>query len=123
MPDEKPECSFCGRNQQNTRLLIEGSNVIICRECVVKGMEFLTSIKPKHRGVKKTYLASELGRKCSFCTRKLIDVRASTSINDGNKYICDECLMVCFDIILRNIFGERRPSKESLRSLVDGYYH
>jgi ATP-dependent protease Clp ATPase subunit len=35
-------------------------------------------------------------------------------INDSKHYICDECIMVCFDIILRHVFGERLPSDESL---------
>jgi ATP-dependent protease Clp ATPase subunit len=114
-------CSFCGRDRYNTLHLIKKSDVYICRDCIVEGVDLLTKNKPKHPGgssVKKTYLASELGLECAFCSRELTDVRAETSISNSKNHICDECLMICFDIVLRQLFGERRPSRDSFYFLV-----
>jgi ClpX C4-type zinc finger len=118
MPDEKVCCSFCGHDGRQTPQLIKGNDACICRECVVKGIDLLTNNKAKRLSVKKIYLASEIGRKCSLCSRKLADVRAETSINGGKNHVCDECLMVCFDIMLRLIFGKRRPSDDAYTFLL-----
>jgi hypothetical protein len=118
MPGENVECSFCGRDIYNTLHMIKSNGTHICRECVIKGVDLLTSTKPKPLGgssVKKTYRASDIGHECTFCSRKVIDVRAATTITDGKHRICDECLMVCFDVMLRTLFGERKPSSDSLR--------
>jgi ATP-dependent protease Clp ATPase subunit len=121
MPDELLDCSFCGRNQCETLRMIKGIDACICRECIVECVDFLTSSRP-HRpsgsSVRKTYRVSDLELKCAFCSRRVIDVRAVATINDSKKYICDECVMVCFDIMLRGVFGKRRPSDESLYSLI-----
>lgn len=114
-------CSFCGNDPFDTLHMIENGGVYICRDCVVKGVDVLTRREPKRpsgSSVKKTYLASELGLSCAFCDRKLTEVRAETSISHGKNHICDECLMICFDIILRRIFGHRQPSRETFRFLV-----
>jgi ATP-dependent protease Clp ATPase subunit len=121
MPVDKVACSFCGRDQYNTLHLIKNNDVYICRDCIVEGVDLLTKNKPKRSGgssVKKIYLASELGLECAFCSRKLTDVRAATPINNSKNHICDECLMNCFDVILRRLFGERRPSDETYQFLI-----
>ena len=121
MPDELLDCSFCGRNQQDTLQMVKGTDVCICRECVVKSVDILTSSKPKQSSgssVRKTYLATDLALKCSFCERRGIDVRAVTTINNSKPCICDECVMICFDFILRGIFGKRRPSSDTIYFLV-----
>lgn len=122
MPADKVACSFCGRDQYETLHLIENNHVYICRDCIVEGVNLLTRNKQECSGrstVKNTYRVSELDLECPFCMRKLTDVRVATSVNDTKHYICDECIMVCFDIILRKSFGGRRPSDESLYSLVN----
>jgi ATP-dependent protease Clp ATPase subunit len=121
MSADNVACSFCGRDRHNTLHLINKKDVYICRDCIVKGIDRLTKSKPKRSGrssVTKTYLASEIGLECAFCSRRLTSVRAETSINDSKHHICDECLMICFDIVLRQYFGKRRPSEDSLYYLV-----
>ena len=34
MPTIKKKCSFCGRNEQEVRLLITGADGFICDDCV-----------------------------------------------------------------------------------------
>ena len=126
MPDELLDCSFCGRNERDTSHMIEGAGVRICRECLVECVDFLTTSGPKQSSgssVRKTYRVTDLEMKCAFCSRRVIDVRAVAAINDGEPYICDECVMACFDIILRESFGKRKPSDESLYSLVTDYFN
>jgi ATP-dependent protease Clp ATPase subunit len=121
MLEEMLDCSFCGRNQDDTLHMITDRVVQICRECIVQGLDLLTNNKPKCPGgssVKKTYRATDLGLKCSFCKRKAIDVRAIASINDRKDSICDECIMVFFELILRRAFGEKRTSEASLHFLT-----
>ena len=118
MPDDKVVCSFCGRGQGDTLYMVKNNDVYICRECVIRGVDLLTNNKPKPPSIKKTYLATDLTRKCSFCSRRVIDVRAVAPFKDSKDRICDECLMICFDIILRWLFGERRVSNHTLYSLV-----
>ncbi len=38
---------------------------------------------------------------------------------DSNHNICDECVMICFDRILRGIFGKRIISKQTISYFVD----
>src|ERR1044072_9004598 len=109
MSDELVACSFCERDETKTLLMVRKDDVVICRDCVVNCVDALTKSEPKFRrssGGRKRYLAEELGRKCSFCSRKVIDVRAALPPNpDSNHNICDECVMISFDIMLRAIFG------------------
>jgi ATP-dependent protease Clp ATPase subunit len=122
MPVDKIACSFCGRDQYETLHLIENNDVYICRDCIVKSVDLLTRNKTRQPGgssVKNTYLASELELECAFCVRKLPDVRVATSINEAKNYICDECVMICFNIILGKLFGDRRPSNDSLYYLFN----
>lgn len=102
--------------------MVRKDDVIICRDCVVYCVDALTKNEPKFprsSGGRKRYLAQELGRNCSFCSRKVIDVRAASSPNPASKHdICDECVMICFDIMLRWIFGKRIISKDTISYLV-----
>jgi ATP-dependent protease Clp ATPase subunit len=121
MLDKLVDCSFCGRNQLDTLCMIAGTDVYICRECIVESVNFLTSRSPKQSSkssVRRTYFATDLMLRCAFCKRRAIDVRAVATINDSKHYICDECVMVCFDITLREIFGKRRPSDDSIYFLI-----
>lgn len=121
MAVDQVACSFCGRDRYNTLHIITRNDVYVCRDCIVEGVDLLTKSKPKpstRSSVRKTYLASQIGLECAFCSRKLSDVRAATSINDSKNYICDECLIICFDMTLRELFGERRPSGDSIYFLI-----
>lgn len=122
MPDKLVSCSFCQRDHTQTLRMVRKDDVIICRDCVVYCVDALTKNEPKFprsSGGRKRYLAQELGRNCSFCSRKVIDVRAALSPKPDSKHdICDECVMICFDIMLRGIFGKRIISKDTISYLV-----
>jgi hypothetical protein len=122
MSDDNVACSFCGRDRYNAIQIIKGYDGSVCRDCLLEGIRLLTGTEPKrHSGsaAKKTYLASDFVLTCSICRRKITEVRAATSINHSKDRICDECLMICFDIMMRVVFGERKPSHETYTFLIN----
>jgi len=98
---------------------IKGKPLYICRDCVAASLYDLANLDTQPRvrtssSVRKIYYADEIGIKCSFCQRKREDVRAIARYDPRNKHhICDECVLVCFDIVLTKVKGERREHDES----------
>ena len=97
-------CSFCGRDQKESRKLIAGPGVYICGRCVHLATRVLAGDAKASR-TWSTTPRPDLGRQkkrgagdgCSFCGKGPLLVAGMA--DGGAVRICSECLDLCDDII------------------------
>jgi predicted phage gp36 major capsid-like protein len=95
---EQPACSFCGRDQKHTKVLIGGPGAFICNLCIPRadaalGTEGTTSFTS---GRIQAVSAEARAVRCSFCGKCRYQVPgmvAALAIR-----ICTECLDLCHEI-------------------------
>jgi tetratricopeptide (TPR) repeat protein len=89
-PRKSLQCSFCSKKQAQVEMLIAGSGVYICNECIHLCNETLADPE----GIPKP-LQKDLS--CSFCGKKTEMVERL--IAGPGVYICNECLQLCNEIL------------------------
>ena len=107
-------CSFCGRSQKHVKKLIAGPGVYICDSCI-SGVH-AAIVEPGRTAstpIATIQQVSDEGEteQCSFCGKRRYELAAMASAGDAR--ICDECLELCDEILVRN-----RPS-----FTVIGWFH
>jgi hypothetical protein len=98
-PTSTIKCTFCGQSQKAVKKLIAGPGVYICDECVA-----LTTplVEGRADQVSKGdtvlhVLTSPSAVRCSFCSKKLREVRLL--VTAGGVHICGECIDLCEEIL------------------------
>jgi len=95
---EKPVCSFCGRDQKHTKVLIGGPGAFICDRCVPRADAALASEPTTSFTSGRIQAVSEDARavRCSFCAKCRYQVPAMVATMGIR--ICAECLDLCHEI-------------------------
>ncbi len=98
-PTSTIQCTFCGVSQKAVKKLIAGPGVYICDECVA-----LATPLAERRADEVTkgdttlrVVTSPSALRCSFCGKKVREI--SVLVNAGGVHICNECIVLCRDII------------------------
>ena len=96
-------CSFCGKNQKQTRKLIAGPGVYICDECIEKAGQVITTgeVAATALSAIKPLGADAATVKCSFCGKRRHQVSGLAVAAGGA--ICTECLALCNEIITEDL--------------------
>ena len=122
-------CSFCGKRRREVRKLISGPRVFICNECVVRSREIIGPPPPPEatpartgthdRGPAGAALPDDEDvtaekkppddMHCSFCGKPRTDV--AQLVSGPTVYICNECVVLCEDIIAVDL--GRRTRREA----------
>jgi hypothetical protein len=95
---ERPDCSFCGREQKRTKILIGGPGAFICDRCIPRadaalGTEPTTTFTS---GRIQAVSADARAVRCSFCGKCRYQVRGMVAALASR--ICAECLDLCHEI-------------------------
>src|SRR6266850_3664473 len=92
-------CSYCGASQADVRKLVPGPSVLICNECVGRGVAALLG-NARRSTEPLAYLQSEGPNPmyCAFCGKQPSEVKRLVGRN--GVCICDECLVASVDILL-----------------------
>lgn len=95
---EKPVCSFCGRDQKHTKMLIGGPGAYICDRCIPQADAALTSEPTLNftSGRIQAVSAEARAARCSFCAKCRYQVPGMAAMMGIR--ICAECLDICHDI-------------------------
>jgi hypothetical protein len=106
-------CSFCGRSREDVARLIAGPGVFICERCVAHASGLAAGAAVDDRAEVPMVLepsGSEV--RCSFCGKEARQVRhlvaSGLAAAPGGKFgqgarICDECLVLCEDILAETV--------------------
>jgi ATP-dependent protease Clp ATPase subunit len=120
-------CSFCGKRRLEVRKLISGGRVFICNECVARCREILGPAPPIAEAtddpLRRTadLPAQTLDddddvtaekkppdeQHCSFCGAVKTDV--ANLVTGPTVYICNECVVLCEDIIAVELAANETP--------------
>jgi hypothetical protein len=103
-------CSFCGRSREECAKLIAGPGVFICDRCVgrASGLAAGAAVEDRAEGSMRLEPSGSQAR-CSFCGKQARQVRqlvaSGLAAAPGGKFgqgtrICDECLVLCEEILL-----------------------
>jgi hypothetical protein len=95
---EKPACSFCGRDQKHTKVLIGGPAAYICDRCIPRADAALAG-EPTNTFISgRIQAVSEDARavRCSFCAKCRYQVPGMVAMMGIR--ICAECLDLCHEI-------------------------
>lgn len=94
-----PDCSFCGKPQQQTAKLIVGTGVAICDQCVdLADRVIATGEEAATPRSAVTSIAPEATTlTCGFCGKPRPQVSALAACAEAT--ICPECLLLCHEII------------------------
>jgi hypothetical protein len=102
-------CSFCGCSREECAKLIVGPGVFICERCVAQATGLAAGAAVQDRAEAPMLLkpsGSEV--RCSFCGKQARQVRhlvaGGLAAAPGGKFgegtrICDECLVLCEEIL------------------------
>lgn len=95
---EKPSCSFCGRDQKHTKMLIGGSGGFICNRCIPRAEAALASEPTASFTSGQIQAVSEEARavRCNFCGK--CRYQAAGMVAMMAIRICAECLELCHEI-------------------------
>ncbi len=104
-------CSFCGREQRQTKKLVAGPGVCICERCVEAAIGVLNTGRPATTPLTTIQRVEEdAGRgRCSFCGKRRPDVAGLTVAPGadggssrrkwpGDVGVCDGCLALCGEL-------------------------
>ena len=95
------KCSFCGKQQKQTKKLIAGPGVYICNECADKADRVIATGNPAATPLAAMKPVGDdedgLRVKCSFCGKRRH--QASGLAITGRVAICTECLALCHEIV------------------------
>jgi ClpX C4-type zinc finger len=109
-------CSFCGRVREECAKLIAGPGVFICDRCVADASRLAAGAAVADRAEAPMLLqpaGSEA--RCSFCGKQTRQVRhlvaGGRAAASGGKAgqgtrICDECLVLCEEILAETAAGD-----------------
>lgn len=95
---EKPVCSFCGRDQKHTKMLIGGPGAYICDRCIPQADAALTGEPTLNFTSGRIQAVSAEARavRCSFCAKCRYQVPGMVAMMGIR--ICAECLGLCHEI-------------------------
>ena len=95
---EKPVCSFCGRDQKHTKVLIGGPGAYICDRCIPRADEALAGEPTNSFTSGRMQAVSEDARavRCSFCAKCRYQVPGMVAMMGIR--ICAECLDLCHEV-------------------------
>jgi hypothetical protein len=91
-------CSFCGRDQKRTKVLIGGPGVYICDRCIPRADAALATAATMSFTSGQIQAVSEEARavRCGFCGKCRYQVPGMVAALDAR--ICAECLDLCHEI-------------------------
>jgi len=101
---ERPNCSFCGREQKRTKVLIGGTGAFICDRCIPRADAAVATGAALATGAAATSAAEGIqavgeqarAERCSFCGKCRYQV-PGMAMALGVR-ICAECLDLCHEI-------------------------
>jgi hypothetical protein len=100
-------CSFCGRVQRETHVLVSGPGVYICDKCIALAGKVMDSGRTAQTplGPLRAVCEEAADQQCSFCgtRRRLVSGMAATTSDPVGKAnsppaVCAECLTLCREI-------------------------
>jgi ribosome-binding protein aMBF1 (putative translation factor) len=110
-------CSFCGRTQPRTKVLVAGPGVWICDRCIKRAGTVMTSGRAAQTPLGPLSAVPEdvTDRRCSFCGKSryqvsglVISIDNPVGKSGEDASICAECLSLC-----QEIHAERLSSSAS----------
>ena len=112
-PGPAGPCSFCGRSRKECAKLIAGPGVFICDGCVAHASRLVAGVPVEDRA-EAAMLVEPSGSqaRCSFCGKQARQVRhlvaSGLASAPGGKFghgtrICDECLVLCNEILSETV--------------------
>lgn len=96
-------CSFCGRNQKQTKKFIAGPGVCICDGCVGRVHTVLAAAGTTvSTSIATIQMVGDENpdEPCSFCGKRRLQVGAMAIATAAR--ICNECLELCDEIVSGN---------------------
>jgi hypothetical protein len=108
MIDDQARCSFCQRDEDQARFVLELINGYICDDCIQQGIDLLKTkglnliqgdfdeYFKEHNFVHRL-ITRDRQIHCTFCNKPQEDLEAL--IAGPKVYICTECINVCLDIL------------------------
>jgi ATP-dependent protease Clp ATPase subunit len=117
-------CSFCGKRRGEVGKLISGPRVFICNECVARCRQILGPAPPPEAPpAQPERTTADLPAQalpededvtaekkppdeshCSFCGKARTDV--GQLVSGPTVHICNECILLCEDIVAVNLAAE-----------------
>src|ERR1700722_1767316 len=116
--DQQLDCTFCGKSQQEAKRLIASQDHLthICDECTLEPSRLKTSSdEPNAQQTVTESLSDRVVRlfrhsrgglsskrlRCSFCRKRAspLDLYVPSSEGGANAQICEDCLVVCRQIV------------------------
>src|SRR5437879_2705645 len=92
-------CSYCGASQSDVRKLVPGPSVLICNECVGRGVVALLGNAARSTGRPESQQGNAPNPTyCAFCGKQPSEVKRLVARN--GVCICDACLVASVDILL-----------------------
>jgi ATP-dependent protease Clp ATPase subunit len=101
MGDYAVRCGFCGNGQDAARMLVPGPAIFICDQCLGAAANALATREPAATAQERLQASfRDAGKYCSFCGKSAQE--ASCLLHRSAACICDECIRVSLDIIVRD---------------------
>jgi hypothetical protein len=95
--DRSKICLSCGRSRPQVAKIITGPDIGICADCVGKAVAAMEGTGPVWRFEDPASQSAASPGRCSFCHKRIEDVRGLVAISNGA--ICNECLGLCVEIL------------------------
>lgn len=94
-----PTCSFCeGNRQADSKFVTSSTGTSLCSECVLQCARVLI-----YGGIQADLIPLDETHglfRCSVCGKSQNEVQSLIAERDS--FVCNECLLVCFEVLFDN---------------------